>query len=131
GDIAKASQLYERANAIDKGNVASNVRLAQVRLATGETERAMKDLETLSQNEKSDLDADLALIRAHAQRREYDKALAAVDVLEQKQPKSPLASNLRGGIYLAKRDFKAARTSFEKAHQLAPLDLASAGNLAL
>jgi len=131
GNAAKGAELYERANAIDKNNIASNVRLAQVRLATGETDRAMKDLETLSQKDQSQSQADIALITAHVQRREYDKALAAVDALEKKQPNSPLTRNLRGGIYLAKRDLKAARASFEKAHELQPGDISSAGSLAL
>jgi lipopolysaccharide biosynthesis regulator YciM len=78
----REAELYERANSIDKNNIASNVRLAQVRLATGETDRAMKDLEALSQTDKSQSQADLALIMAHVQRREFDKALAAVDALE-------------------------------------------------
>ena len=131
GNVAKGAQLYERANAIDKTNIASNVRLAQVRLATGDTERAMKDLETLSQADSSQNQADLALILAHVQRREYDKALAAIDALEKKQPDNPITRNLRGGVYMAKRDYKSARASFEKAQQLKPADLASAGSLAL
>ena len=131
GNVAKGAQLYERANAIDKTNIASNVRLAQVRLATGDTERAMKDLETLSQADSSQNQADLALILAHVRRREYDKALSAIDSLEKKQPDNPITRNLRGGVYMAKRDYKSARASFEKAQQLKPADLASAGSLAL
>ncbi|HEY2817734.1 MAG TPA: XrtA/PEP-CTERM system TPR-repeat protein PrsT [Casimicrobiaceae bacterium] len=131
GNVAKGAELYERANSIDKNNIVSNVRLAQVRLATGETERAMKDLESLSKTDKSQSQADLALIMAHVQRREFDKALAAVDALEKKQPNTPLTQNLRGGIYMGKRDFKAARKSFEKAHEMQPTDLSSAANLAL
>src|SRR5204862_1318308 len=72
GNVAKGAELYKRANAIDKNNMASNVRLAQVRLATGETDRAMKDLETLVQTDSSQYQADIALIVAHVQRREYD-----------------------------------------------------------
>ena len=131
GNVAKGAELYKRVNAIDKNNMASNVRLAQVRLATGETDRAMKDLETLSQADSSQNQADLALILAHVQRREYDKALAAIDALEKKQPDNPITRNLRGGVYMAKRDYKSARASFEKAQQLKPGDLASAGSLAL
>src|SRR5205814_7165696 len=127
----KGAEFYKRANAIDKNNMASNVRLAQVRLATGETDRAMKDLEALSQTDSSQYQADIALIVAHMQRREYDKALAAIDVLEKKQPDNPLTRNLRGGVYMAKRDYKSARASFEKAQQLQPNDIASAGSLAL
>jgi putative PEP-CTERM system TPR-repeat lipoprotein len=131
GNVAKGAEFYKRANAIDKNDMGSNVRLAQVRLATGETDRAMKDLEALSQTDSSQYQADIALIVAHMQRREYDKALSAIDVLEKKQPDNPLPRNLRGGVYMAKRDYKAARSSFEKAQALKPGDIASAGSLAL
>ena len=44
--------------------------------------------------------ADLALILAHIQRREYDKALAAVDALEKKQPDSQVAQqSARRGLH--------------------------------
>ena len=107
------------------------MRLAQVRLATGDTERAMKDLEALSQSDKAQAQADLALVMAHVQRREYDKALAAVDTLEKKQPGSALPWSLRGSIYMAKRDLKSARASFDKVLAIAPTDAAAAGSLAL
>ena len=48
--------------------------------------------------------ADLALISAHLRRKEFDKALAAIDKLEAKQPDKPLAANLRGRIQLAQKD---------------------------
>jgi len=50
----------------------------------------------------------------YLKRKEYDKALAAIDVLEKKQPGSPIAMNLRGGVNLAKGDVKAARANFEQ-----------------
>ncbi len=37
GNAAKAAKYYERANALDKGNMASEVRLAQVKYAAGDT----------------------------------------------------------------------------------------------
>ena len=61
GNPALATTSYERANAIDKDNVGSKVRLAQVRLAAGETQRAFDDLESLSAADSSKYQADLAL----------------------------------------------------------------------
>src|SRR5205823_4737493 len=60
-----------------------------------------------------------------------DKALAAIAAFEKKQPNNPITSNLRGGIYMARRDLKAARENFEKAQALQPSDITSAQNLAL
>ena len=59
--------------------------------------------------------ADLALISAHVRRKEFDKALAAIDKLEAKQPDKPIAANLRGRVQLAQKDNAAARKSFERA----------------
>jgi putative PEP-CTERM system TPR-repeat lipoprotein len=128
-DAKKATDYFEKAAALDKGNVAGRVELAQVRLATGDTERAMKDLESLSKDETS-YQADLALISAHLRRGEFDKALAAASAFEKKQPSSPLPYSLKGTIYLAKGDVKAARTSFEKALEIDPKFFNAAYNLA-
>lgn len=130
GKAQEAEAAYERANAIDKGNVASQVRLAQVRFATGDTSRAFNDLESLSANEASAGQADLALFAAHLKRREFDKALAVVDAIEKKQPKSPLPSNLRGVVYFAKRDLAKARENFEKALEIQPDYVSAAASLA-
>jgi putative PEP-CTERM system TPR-repeat lipoprotein len=131
GNIAKGGQLYERANSVDKGNIAGKVRLAQVRLATGDTERALQDLRTLAQSDSSQYQADMALIVAYIQRKEYDRALAAVDALERKQPDNPITRNMRGAVYMAKRDFKGARESYQKSFDAQPKDFASAYGLAI
>jgi putative PEP-CTERM system TPR-repeat lipoprotein len=114
GNPVKAATFYERANAVDKGNVASEVRLAQIRLATGDTVRGMSDLEALSQAETT-TQPDMALLTAHLRRREYGKALDVATTIEKKQPSTPTGPFVRGVIYMAKRDFAAARANFEKA----------------
>jgi putative PEP-CTERM system TPR-repeat lipoprotein len=114
GNAELAENAYERANKIDKSDVGSQVRLAQVRLATGDTARGITDLEALAAQDSSAYQADLALFTAQLRRGEFDKALAAVDSLEKKQPNGALAPMLRGNVYLAKRDLKSARASFEK-----------------
>ena len=64
GAVQRGAQYYERAVALDKANVGGRVRLAQVRLATGDTERAFKDLEALAKQDSPQHQADLALILA-------------------------------------------------------------------
>ena len=104
-------------------------RLAQVRLATGEVDQAVKDLESVAASDTSRYQADLILIASHLQRKELDKALAAVGSLEKKQPDNPLTYNLKGGVYLARRDFPNARAAFERALELQPAYLAAIANL--
>src|SRR5262249_818957 len=130
-NVAKASQYYERANALDKGNVGSEVRLAQMRIATGDTARAFRDLEQLSESDASQYQADLALVTAHLRRGEFDQALQDANRLEKKQGKNPLSYNVKGTVYAAMRDFKSARASFEKALQVDPKYFTSARNLAM
>ena len=131
GNLPKAAQYYGRASEIDKGDISSKVRLAEVRYATGDTARALNDLESLSAADSSEYQADLALITAHLRRREFDQALAAVASLEKKQPANPLTYNIKGAVFVSKRDIKNARTSFEKALALQPGYFAAARNLGL
>jgi putative PEP-CTERM system TPR-repeat lipoprotein len=128
---AKAAELYERANALDKGNAASRVRLAQVRLAAGgDAEQAMRELESIADANPTLAAADLALVSAHLRRRETDQALAAADAFAKKQPSNPLAWNVKGVVYTSKRDFAAARASFDQALKVDPGYIAAAYNLA-
>ncbi len=109
GNLQKSAQYYTRASALDKNDVSSKVRLAEVRYASGDTTQALSDLESLSAKDSAEYQADLALISAHVSRREYDKALEAVAALEKKQPTNPLTYNIKGVVYVAKRDVPSAR----------------------
>jgi len=131
GDLTRASDYYERATAIDKDNARLRTRLAQTRFASGEIGQGFKELESASASDPAQYQADVALILAHAARREYDKALAAAATLERKQPDNPLTHDLKGRVYLLKGDRKAARESFEKALALKFDYLPAVRNLAI
>ena len=131
GDAAEAASAYERANSIDGGtDIGNKVRLAQVRLAGGDTDRAIRDLQQLSIDDGSNAQADMALFFAHLRKREFDKALTTADAIAKKMPKSAVPYDLRGLVALAKRDLPAARTEFEKALEVQPEYFAAAYNLA-
>ena len=107
------------------------MRLAQVQIAAGgDTAHALKDLEGIVVANPSMQAADMALISAHLQRRETDKALAAAEAFAKKQPANPLPLNVEGVIYSSKRDFAAARRAFNKALEIDPNYTAAAQNLA-
>jgi putative PEP-CTERM system TPR-repeat lipoprotein len=128
--LADAAKYYDQAVALAKDDAELRTRAAQLRFATGDVDRAFKELEEASELDESRYQADLALIAAHLRRKEYDKALAAVATLEKKQPKNPLTYNMKGAVYLAKQDRKNARVNFERALQLQFDYLPAAANLA-
>ena len=56
--------------------------------------------------------ADLALITNFLRQKQFDQALVAVGRLEKKQPNSPLVYNLKGIVYLTKRDIASGAREF-------------------
>ena len=132
GNVGEAMRLYERASAVDRDpSAAGRLRLAQIRLASGDSTRGLADLEQLSAQDSTKIQADLALYTTHLRRREYDKALAAVAAIEKKQPGNALNDELRGNVYLARYDLKEARKHYAKALDLEPNRLSSARSLAI
>jgi putative PEP-CTERM system TPR-repeat lipoprotein len=129
-DAKGATAFFERAAAAAKGDASARIRLGAVRLATGDADGAMRDLEAASGIDADAYIADLGMVAAHMSRKEIDKALAAADRLVEKQPKNPLAQNVRGLVFAAKGDRKGARAAFEKALALQADYLPAAANLA-
>jgi putative PEP-CTERM system TPR-repeat lipoprotein len=114
GETKKAEGYFAQAAKLNPLDSRSRTQLALGKAASAKPEDVLAELKSISDSDPSAV-ADIAIIRAHLQRRELDKALAAIDVLERKQPKRPVASNLRGLVQLAKKDNTAARLSFERA----------------
>ena len=132
GNPALAATSYERANASTSPTSAARCGWRRFGSPPATRNAALSDLEALATSaDPSQVQADLALFTAHMRRREYDKALAAVDALEKKQPKSALVPTLRGVVYLAKRDLKNARKSLEKALEIEPDFYSAAFSLAV
>ena len=111
--LKDAAAYYEQALALEKGNTQLRTRLAQIRLAKGETELAIDELEATSNLNKNEYQADLSLIATYLERRQLDKALATATALEEKLPDNPLTYNAKGTVYIARRDLKNARQNFE------------------
>ena len=129
--LPQAAGYYQKALALDPKNALTRTRLGQTRLAQGDAQRAMQELEAASGADASQYQADVALIVLHLNRREFDKAQTAADTLAKKQPDNPLTHNLAGLVKLAKKDQAGARSSFEQAMRLQPTYFPAARNLAL
>ena len=119
GDSKKAEGYFAQAAKLNPKDSRSRTQLVLGKASNAKAEEVFADLKAISDSDPSSV-ADIAIIRAHLQRRELDKALAAIDVLERKQPKRPIAANLRGLVQLARKDTAGARQNFEKALSLDP-----------
>jgi putative PEP-CTERM system TPR-repeat lipoprotein len=129
GQVDQAGIYFAKASALDPKDPGKRTSLAMANLAKGDSEVAFRDLELVAASDPGNR-ADLALIAAHLQKRQFDQALKAIGGLEKKQPDNPLTHNLRGTALLGKRDFPAARQSFERALALNPAYFPAAANLA-
>lgn len=114
GEVKKAEEYFARASKLDPKDARKKTSLALTHLADGKGDAAFNELQDIASADTG-ISADMALISAYLRRREFDKALKAIDALEKKQPASAMPANLRGRTQMAMRDPAAARKSYEAA----------------
>lgn len=129
GQPKKAEEYLAKASQLDPENAARRTSLAVAHMAQGDVATATAELERISSDDKG-IAADGALIATYLRRNELDKALAAIDTVQKKQPDNPTTYNLRGRILVAKKDTAGARKSFEKAVALNPSYMSAVASLA-
>ena len=130
GDVAAAVKYYEQAKSTVPENASVQTRLALLRVASGDARRGYAELEAAAANSGDDYHPDLALAATHLRRRQPERALAALESLEKKQPANPVTHNLRGLAFVIQRDYANARASFERALALSPTYVPAVNNLA-
>jgi putative PEP-CTERM system TPR-repeat lipoprotein len=111
---ARAAEYFSRAVATEPKSPGLRAKLGMAHLAAGETERAIKELESAVELTSGPSHADTALVLTLLGAEQYDRALAAALKL-QKNPNNPVALNLLGAAYMGKKDEANARKSFESA----------------
>lgn len=129
GDAKKAEEYFTKAARLDPKDPKKRTALAVAHLKVGQVDSAVGELQDIAASDAG-VTADMALISTHLGRKDYDKALKAIDAMEKKQPGKPLAAHLRGRTLLAKRDLAGARKSFEQALSIDPTYFAAAASLA-
>jgi putative PEP-CTERM system TPR-repeat lipoprotein len=129
GDLKQAELYFAQAARQSPENGKKRTVLALTHLMGGQVDAAFQELQNIAGSDPG-VTADLALINVHLRRREFDKALKAVDGLEKKQPNQPLAAQLRARTLVAKGDQAGARASFERALVIDPAYFAAAASLA-
>ena len=130
GDVKSAEQYFAKAILQNPKDVRNRTSLALTQLVKGQVDTAFDELQDIAVSDTG-TSADMALISVHLRRKEFDKALKAIDGLEQKQPDKPLAAQLRGRTLLEKQDLAGARKSFERALTIDPSYLPAVASLAV
>ncbi len=119
GDFGRSAAMYESAARVQAPDERTRAATAFARWQHNEDPRALAELQALASS-GADTAADLALINTWIQRKAYDRAAAAIDALQRKQPGQPLAEMLRGRLALLRNDEVQARAAFERAAALSP-----------
>ena len=128
--FTKAADYFQKASDLAPETARLHTALGMSRLGMGENSRAIAELERASSLDASGGQAGVMLVMTYFRSKEYDKALAAVTAMEQKQEKNPMVHNLKGGVFLAKKDLVGARASFQRALAEDPVYLPALENMA-
>lgn len=127
---ALAGSYFEKASALAPDTPRLHAALGISRLGLGETARAVNELERASALDNKSPQTGTMLVMTLLRNKDNARALAAVQALEQQHGGNPLLHNLKGGVYLALHDARAARASFEQALRLDAVYLPALTNLA-
>jgi len=130
GDTTKGLEYLEQAIAIAPDIAGIRTQLAIGQLAQGDVEQGISELQSAVDLGQGLVQADILLVMAYLQRKEFDQALTATDTLAGKMPDSPVPLNLKGAALLGTEDRAAAKQAFEAALKLQPEFLPAHFNLA-
>lgn len=117
GNERAAVALFSQASALS--HAGSRTALAMDQVTRGDTSAGLGRLEEIARSDPSPT-ADFALVTARVMQRDYTGALAALDALERKQPRTPQTLHLRAQVLARLGDVPQARLSFEKALAMDP-----------
>lgn len=127
GDREQAAHYVALASRIDPKRAA--LASAPVAPASQEIHAALNQLMAPGAGGMQSVETDAAVILALIQRKEFDRALAAIARLEEKQPNDPAVHNMRGVVSLGRQDWSGARRHFDKAVALDPDYVEATANL--
>ncbi len=129
GNFTAATERFQQAVNANKDDANNRIRLGLSRLAAGQQERAIEELEAATRiDEKGQ--ADFVLVLTLISQNKHDQAIAAAREVERKYPKNPVTYNLLGMALDAKGDKPGARKNYEQALSLDPAYFPAVANLA-
>jgi len=115
GDLTKATEFFEKVNELVPNNASIHTSLGLARLAMGDREHGLAELELASDLDDKSPRAGILLVMAHMRANNFGKALAELDDLLKKDAKNPLFYNLKGIALLGNKEVVKARESFNQA----------------
>jgi len=130
GNIEKANYYLETVTKILPKSSESLTNLARGKLAAGSIEAAIENLLKAEQHNLDSLDIKLLLAKAYQRSRQYDKAVAIIQKLKDKEPENTPLLNLYGTAVGLTGDHEEARRSYLKALQLDENNITSLVHLA-
>ncbi|RTK99817.1 MAG: tetratricopeptide repeat protein, partial [Lysobacterales bacterium] len=99
-------------------------------LASGDTDKAIDELETASELNQGLVQADVMLVLTLLQTRDFERAAKTAQALAEKEPKSAMPLNLLGIAEMGQNDLVSARKAFEQALAVDPKFTVAELNLA-
>lgn len=119
GQLAEAEALFNRAAKLAPDDSRIKTALALTQIAKGNTQGGFAELESIAASDSGTY-TDMALVIARLRQNDLGAALLALDKMQSKQPNNAISHHIRGQIMVQRKDFAAARTSFERANALDP-----------
>lgn len=129
GNLEQARASFDRAVKLEPRDPTNRTFLAMSKRKSAGIEATVTELQSIAEKDLG-TNADLALITLLLSNKSFDRALAAIDVVERKLPDNPLPANLRGRVHLMRADAPAARLNFERALAIDPVFVPAAASLA-
>jgi cellulose synthase operon protein C len=117
GEYELAQGFFKRAIQADPKDPGKRTSLAVSQFMSGQSDLALNELSSIAAQDQG-IVADMALINANMQRKEYGKALEAIRALEGKRAKDPMPRYLKGAALFKQDDRVKARQAFEEALSL-------------
>ncbi len=130
GDFNGAAKYFDKAAKINPADANIRTQGAAVDFARGDDASGFAELEAASKASVDNPRADIALVLARLQRKQFDQALAAWKTLEKRQPNNPQTYNLLAAIDVGRGDVPAARKALDRAVEISPTYFPAVANLA-
>jgi putative PEP-CTERM system TPR-repeat lipoprotein len=131
GDMARAGQYFQRAVERRPDDPLARARLGIARIALGEADQAIEDLE-LALKQKPDMrEAGIAVFVTHLQQRRFAEAMNAARRVQETWPDRAIGFSLAALAHLAQQQESEAAAAFEQGLARQPHDAYAATQLAL